>query len=130
MFKEKSLTVGQIVEIDKALDDVVNMSISNGRLSYKLGRMKDSTEKIRQRAEKAQNDLFRSLGEEKDGRYIVPIDKRETLEKELEALNEAKEKIRIAELKISELEKAGVYLKPTFFKALGDLVAVDEPEEE
>jgi len=131
MFTETELSISQIIDIDKALEEITQQAMRNGRLAYKLGRFRGYTVKVRTNAEKAQQDLFRSLGEQQpDGRIIVPKDKTDQLQTSLDELNESTEMLKVPELKMTELEDSGVYLKPSFFQAMGDLVELDEPAKE
>jgi len=128
MFTETELKIAQIIDIDKALEEITQQAMRNGRLAYKLGRFRGYTLKVRTNAEKAQQDLFKTLGtQQPDGRIIVPKENSEQLQTSLDELNESTEMIKVPELKMTELEDSGVYLKPSFFQAMGDLVELDEP---
>lgn len=127
MFTENEISVQRIIDIDKALEEINQQSMKNGRLAYKLGRFRGYTVKVRTNAEKAQQDLFKALGtQQEDGRIIVPKDKTDELQLQLNLLNESIELLKVPEIKMTELEESGVYLKPSFFQALGDLVFLDE----
>lgn len=127
MFKTQTMKVAEVIAIDKALEDVIQQSMKDSRLAYKLGRFKGYTERIRTNAEKAQQDLFRTLGtQHDDGRITVPKEKSTELQNQIDLLNEAEEKLRVPTLKISEIEACGVYLKPSFYQAMNDLVELDE----
>lgn len=130
MFTETELTISEIIEIDKALEEITQQAMRNGRLAYKLGRFRGYTVKVRTNAEKAQQDLFKTLGtQQEDGRIIVPKDKTDELQDQLNQLNESTELLKVPTLKMTELEESGIYLKPSFFQAMGDLVQLDEPAE-
>lgn len=133
MFKSQSLKVGDIIAIDLALEEVTNQAMRNGRLAYKLGRFKGYTEKVRQEAEEARQQLYSTLGESPrpDGSIVIPKENLEEFKKQLKALMDSEDEVRVPiSLKMTELEECGVYFKPTFYKALGDLVEVDDPEED
>ena len=132
MFKTKKMKIADIVAIDKSLEDVINQSMKDSRLAYKLGRFKGYTEKIRTNAEKSHQDLFKTLGtQHDDGRITVPKEKSTELQAQIDFLNDSEEELRVPTLTITEIENCGVYLKPSFYQAMGDLVEFnEEPEPE
>lgn len=132
MFKNQNLKLGDIIAIDVALEEVTNQPMKDSRLAYKLGRFKGYTEKVRIKAEEARQQLYSTLGDppRPDGSVVIPKENVEEFKKQTKALMESEDEVRVpASLKISELENSGVAIKPSFYKALGDMIEVDEPTE-
>lgn len=129
MGEEKTIKLEKIIELNQALDLIIDNTNLSGRLSYKLGRLKSRVEMVGQKFDEIRTRMIREkYGMRLDnGDYKVPQERMIEFNHAIQEVLAVDETIRFPEFSFEEFEQVPG-ISPRFF-ALFSQYFTDEVEE-
>lgn len=135
MMKTVSLRLEQIMEINFGTELISNTNLP-GKLSYKIGRLKNNVSNIQKVYEDSKNELIKKYGKEVEGQWKIEPDDPAMSKyvKEHNQILQEVDEIKVPEMKISEFKdpSTGEWLQLTsqFFACMCHVVSDDKEHKE
>lgn len=131
MGEEKTIKLEKVIELNQALDLVIDNTNLPGRLSYKLGRLKSRAEIVGQKFDEIRTRMIREkYGMRLDnGDYKVPQERMIEFNHAIQEVLAVDETIRIPEFSFEEFEQVPG-ISPRFFALFAQYFTGEQEEVE